>query len=138
MKYGEIVKNGDGYNVGGFVNLGACAMTQGQLEQAKSYFLSALECDPSHFESLYNLGGFNRTAPYIVGYNLVFTPSNYILWFKIFSCACYHLSKNMKILVCKNYFHELKHPKNLFCRKSSKIEYKMHLRRDNRLPLHCH
>lgn len=50
------MKNSDGYNVSGFVNLGACVMAQGQLDQAKSYFLSALECDPSHFESLYNLG----------------------------------------------------------------------------------
>lgn len=51
-----MVKNADGYNIGGFVNLGACAMAKGQLDQAKTYFLSALECDPSHFEALYNLG----------------------------------------------------------------------------------
>lgn len=56
MKYGEIVKDSDGYNVSGFVNLGACVMSMGQLDQAKTYLLSALECDPSHFESLYNLG----------------------------------------------------------------------------------
>ncbi|XP_018320966.1 intraflagellar transport protein 88 homolog isoform X2 [Agrilus planipennis] len=55
-KYGEIVKKLDGFNAGGFINLGACAMAKNQLDQAKNYFISALECDPSSFEALYNLG----------------------------------------------------------------------------------
>lgn len=55
-KYGEIVKISDGYNAGGFVNLGACALARGNLDQARNYFMSALECDPSSIEALYNLG----------------------------------------------------------------------------------
>lgn len=55
-KCGELVKHTDGYNSAGFVNLGACAMARGNLEQAKNYFISALDCDPSSFEALYNLG----------------------------------------------------------------------------------
>ncbi|XP_017786261.1 PREDICTED: intraflagellar transport protein 88 homolog [Nicrophorus vespilloides] len=55
-KYGEIVKNSDGYNAGGFVNLGACAFGKGNYDQARNYFVSALDCDPSSVEALYNLG----------------------------------------------------------------------------------
>ncbi|KAK5640651.1 hypothetical protein RI129_011462 [Pyrocoelia pectoralis] len=55
-KYGQIVKSIDNYNAAGFVHLGACFMVKNELEQAKSYFMSALDLDPSCFEALYNLG----------------------------------------------------------------------------------
>lgn len=35
-------------------------MAKGNLEDAKNYFLNALECDPSNVEGLYNLGKYNR------------------------------------------------------------------------------
>lgn len=60
-----MVKNADGYNVGGFVNLGACAMAKNDLDQAKAHFMNALECDPSHFEALYNLGTVLLSFPNI-------------------------------------------------------------------------
>lgn len=46
----------DGYNASGSVNMGACAMARNQLEEAKSYFINALELDPACVEATYNLG----------------------------------------------------------------------------------
>lgn len=46
----------DGYNASGSVNMGACAMARNQLEEAKSYFINALELDPACIEATYNLG----------------------------------------------------------------------------------
>lgn len=51
-----MVKHSDGYNAGGLVNLGACAMTAGDFNKAREYFETALDWDPSNHEALYNLG----------------------------------------------------------------------------------
>ncbi|KAI4470503.1 intraflagellar transport protein 88 [Holotrichia oblita] len=43
-KYGEIVKHSDGYNAGGFVNLGACAMARSLTLKQLGHYEAALEC----------------------------------------------------------------------------------------------
>lgn len=41
------------------MNLGVCALSKGDLKKAKQFFETALDCDPSHVEALYNLGNIN-------------------------------------------------------------------------------
>lgn len=56
IKYGEMVKQSNGYHAGGLVNLGACAMAADDLNKAREMFESALDWDPSNVEALFNLG----------------------------------------------------------------------------------
>ncbi|KAI4470504.1 intraflagellar transport protein 88 [Holotrichia oblita] len=55
-KYGEIVKHSDGYNAGGFVNLGACAMARSDSEAAAETYQQLLGLVPADATTLQKLG----------------------------------------------------------------------------------
>ncbi|XP_065350191.1 intraflagellar transport protein 88 homolog isoform X2 [Cloeon dipterum] len=55
-EWAEKARQADSYNADAFVNLGSCAFAHGEFDKARSFFMCALENDPSCFCALFNLG----------------------------------------------------------------------------------